>query len=46
MRCANLSDDQLWRVIAQNTNAMSLLFEEHKRADLMRSHLETATKLD
>jgi hypothetical protein len=55
MRCTNLSDDELWRVIVQNTDAMSLLFEEHreldtgadpnKRGDLMRSHLETASKL-
>ena len=55
IQCANLTDDELWRVIIQNTDAMSLLFEEHreldagadpnKRADLMRSHLETASKL-
>jgi hypothetical protein len=55
MPCANLSDDELWRGIVQNTDAMSLLFEEHreldagtepnKRADLMRSHLERASQL-
>jgi hypothetical protein len=55
MRCTNLTDDELWCVIVQNTDAMSLLFEEHreldagadpnKGADLMRSHLETASKL-
>ncbi len=25
MQCVNLTDDELWRVIAQNTNAMSAL---------------------
>jgi hypothetical protein len=57
MKCANLTDDDLWSGIAQNTNAMSLLFVEHReldasievdpdrRADLMRSHLETVSKL-
>ena len=28
MRCANLSDDELWRAIAENTNAMSVLVNE------------------
>jgi DNA-binding GntR family transcriptional regulator len=58
MQCVNLTDDDLWSGIAQNTNAMSLLFEEHReqddayidldpdrRADLMRSHLETVSRL-
>ena len=57
MRCANLTDDDLWQVIAKNTNAMSLLFDEHReldasievdpdrRADLMRSHLEMVSTL-
>jgi hypothetical protein len=57
MQCANLTDDDLWSGIAENTNAMSLLFDEHReldasidvdpdrRADLMRSHLETVGKL-
>jgi hypothetical protein len=57
MRCANLTDDDLWNVIAENTNAMSPLFDEHReldasievdpdrRADLMRSHLEMVSKL-
>jgi hypothetical protein len=25
MQCVNLTDDELWRAIAQNTNAMSVL---------------------
>ena len=57
MQCANLTDDDLWSGISENTNAMSLLFDEHRelvasidvdpdrRADLMRSHLETVGKL-
>jgi hypothetical protein len=55
MRCENITDDDLWSVIAENTNAMSLLYREHcesnassdgdRRADLMRSHLQTANKL-
>ena len=57
MQCANLTDDALWSEIAENTNAMSLLFDEHRvmdasididpdrRADLMRSHLVTIIKL-
>jgi hypothetical protein len=57
MQCVNLTDDELWRVIVQNTDAMSVLFQEHReldawidagsdtRADLMRFHLGTATKL-
>jgi hypothetical protein len=28
VRCANLSDDELWRAIAENTNAMSVLVNE------------------
>ena len=55
MQCVNLTDDELWRVIAQNTDAMSVLFQQHReldvsmetdaRAELMRFHLGTATKL-
>jgi hypothetical protein len=47
MRCANLSDDELWRGIVQNTDAMSLLFEEHRELDAgtERSHLERASQL-
>ena len=57
MQCVNLTDDDLWRQIGQNTDAMSALFQEHReldasidtdsdaRVDLMRSHLGTATKL-
>jgi hypothetical protein len=46
MRCANLTDDELWRAIAQNTEAMSMLLHQQvelgnadsgaKRADLIR----------
>ncbi len=32
MQGANLSDDELWRAIAQNTNAMSVLV--HQRLEL------------
>lgn len=57
MRCVNLTDDELWRAIAQNTEEMSLLVEHQlaleadigadeldRRADLMRSHLETINR--
>jgi len=33
MQCVNLTDDDLWRGIAENTNAMSLLFQEHRELD-------------
>jgi hypothetical protein len=33
MQCANLTDDALWSEIAENTNAMSLLFDEHRVMD-------------
>ena len=33
MRCANLTDEDLWNVVAENTNAMSLLFDEHRELD-------------
>jgi hypothetical protein len=46
MRCANLTDDELWRAIVQNTEAMSVLLHQQvklgnadsgaKRADLIR----------
>jgi len=32
MQCANLSDDELWRAIAQNTETMSALL--HRQAEL------------
>jgi hypothetical protein len=28
MQCVNLTDDQLWRAIAQNTNAMTALIHQ------------------
>jgi len=28
VRCINLSDEELWRAIAENTNAMSVLVNE------------------
>jgi hypothetical protein len=37
MQCANLTDDDLWSGIAQNTNAMSLLFEEHRELKCSRT---------
>jgi hypothetical protein len=33
MQCANLTDDALWSEITENTNAMSLLFDEHRLID-------------
>ncbi len=32
MQCVNLTDDELWRAIAQNTNAMSALI--YRRLEL------------
>jgi hypothetical protein len=45
MRCVNLTDDELWRAIAQNTEAMSAVLHEElevpsnpeTRANLLRS---------
>jgi hypothetical protein len=45
MRCVNLTDDELWRAIAQNTGAMSAVLHEElevpsnpeTRANLLRS---------
>ena len=57
MQCVDMTDDELWRVITRNTDAMSSLFQEHReldastdagsdtRAELMRSHLDAASKL-
>ena len=47
MRCVNLTDDELWRTIAQNTEAISALLHQHvddaagvihsrRKADLIR----------
>jgi len=56
MECINLTDDELWRVIAENTNAMSrLVYQQLElkacmgpndpyRGHLMRSYLEKASK--
>jgi hypothetical protein len=33
MRCANLSDDQLWRAIAQNTEKLSALIHQQVELD-------------
>ena len=33
MRSGNLSDDELWRAIAQNTNAMSALVHQQLELD-------------
>jgi hypothetical protein len=33
MQCGNLTDDALWSEITENTNAMSLLFDEHRLMD-------------
>lgn len=31
MRCVNLTDDELWRAIAQNTEAMSAVLDQELR---------------
>lgn len=33
MECVNLSDDELWRAIADNTNALSLVVEQRHELD-------------
>jgi hypothetical protein len=33
MRCANLTDDQLWRAIAQNTEKLSALIRQQLELD-------------
>jgi hypothetical protein len=33
MRCANLSDDQLWRLIAENTEKLSTLIRQQIEFD-------------
>ena len=33
MQCVNLTDDELWRAIAQNTNAMSALIDQQLELD-------------
>jgi hypothetical protein len=33
VRCANLTDDELWRAIAENTNSMSALIREQLEFD-------------
>jgi hypothetical protein len=56
MQCVSLTDDELWRVIAENTNAMSRLVHQQLELDaylgandpykghLMRFFLERARK--
>ena len=55
-QCVNLTDDELWRAIAENTNAMSRLVQQQLELDacisandpyrghLMHFHLERASK--
>jgi hypothetical protein len=33
MECAKLTDDELWRAIAENTNALSLVVEQRQELD-------------
>jgi hypothetical protein len=33
MECAELTDDELWRAIAENTNALSLVAEQRQELD-------------
>ena len=56
MQCVNLTDDELWRAIAENTNAMSRLVHQQLELDayvaandpyrghLMRFYLGRASK--
>jgi hypothetical protein len=56
VQCVKLSDEELWRAIAENTDAMSALVLEQleleqaassipeKRPALMHSHLQTIDK--
>ena len=56
MQCVNLTDDELWRAIAENTNAMSRLVHQQLKLDayisasdpnrvyLMRFYVEGANK--
>jgi len=56
MQCVNLTDDELWRAIAENTNAMSRIVRQQLELDayiaaddpcrhyLMRFHLKRASK--
>lgn len=34
MECVNLTDDELWRAIAENTNALSLVAEQRHELDV------------
>ena len=55
MQCVNLTDDELWRAIGENTNAMSRLVRQQLELDaymgandpyrqyLMRFHLRRAS---
>lgn len=54
MQWVNLTDDELWYAIAQNTDQLLALLaldtgiganESDKRADLMRSHLKKMNRL-
>jgi len=54
VRCVNLTDDELWHAISQNTDELLKLLasdadigatEHDKRADLMRTHLKTINRL-
>jgi hypothetical protein len=52
MRCVNLTDDELWRAIAQNTEAMSAVLHQelelpsnlNTRANLMRFRWKTINR--
>jgi hypothetical protein len=52
MRCANLTDDELWCAIAQNTEAISAVFHQElelpsnpdTRANLMRARWKTINR--
>ena len=44
MRCANLTDDELWCAIVQNTEAMSALLHQH--VDDAASAIRSGTNAD
>jgi hypothetical protein len=53
MRCVNLTDDELWGAITQNTEAMAAILHlelelpsnPHTRANLMRSRSKTMNRV-
>jgi Flp pilus assembly pilin Flp len=46
MRCTNLTDDELWRAIEQNTEAMSALFLQQLELDAASGPIDPGTRAD